>query len=320
LLVEPERLTPSDFLPEEAGEDDTTLLLATGVRPDEPVVAHVLVHLLQLARAGGEYLGETTDEWLAGAALAEGEANLVAVLYLFRSMGLGDSVTDAGLDPGAVLQGALVPADVRTRRDTAAALARFAYRDGFALVAESYRRGGWAAVDRLWGGLRATRDVLHAATDHPAPVRPEPPGIPLPERYELRDRDRLGEQAIVVLVSRGSGKDNLGLLAGDGWAGDALYRWEPDGAPEAGVTAWVTRWTSPEQAADFTYGFSRVLRARFGTAADAVPDGVWFRSGTADRPVLLQRRGDRVVVWISPPALAPSADGPGSQGPDPESG
>jgi len=308
LLVDPDRLTPQDFLPEEAGEEVTTLLLATGVRPDEPVVAHALTHLLQVERTGPDSLPDTTDELLASTALAEGEANLVAVLYLFRAMGLGDDVLEAGLDPGLHLEGALVPAAIESGGGTANALADFVYREGFARVVEAYGGGGWAAVDRLLQRRSATRDVLHPDRAPGPPFHPVLPDVPVPESHALRDEDTLGEQAIVALVARATGKDNLGLLAGDGWAGGALFRWEPEEAPEDGITAWVTRWDSEEDAGDFVYAYGRALRARFGTQPATPPEGVWVRSGTAKRPVAMRRVGLEVVVWISAPPWSPSPD------------
>ncbi len=88
ILVEPGRLSPTDF----AGEGDegpSALLASTGVRPDEPVLMHALVHLLQRQRGDGP-AALTTDTLLADTAWREGEANVVAMRYLFRSLGIAD--------------------------------------------------------------------------------------------------------------------------------------------------------------------------------------------------------------------------------------
>jgi hypothetical protein len=108
-----------------------------------------------------------------------------------------------------------------------------------------------------------TRDVWHperAAT--PRQGFPDPASPPL-AGLTLADEDILGERAVVALISRWTGKDNLALIAGDGWTGDRLYRWEREGAA---VTEWITRWTDDPAAADFDYAMVRVLGARFPAA------------------------------------------------------
>ena len=82
----------------------------TGVRVDEPLTAHVLMHVRQRERLAGEYLVDSTDALLARAAWAEGEANILAIRYLFEGMRLQDDILESGIDPEQVLGGALVPA------------------------------------------------------------------------------------------------------------------------------------------------------------------------------------------------------------------
>jgi hypothetical protein len=115
----------------------------------------------------------------------------------------------------------------------------------------------------------------------------------------LADEDSLGEQGIVVLVSTLTGKDSLGLVAGEGWAGDRLDRWEAAGG-DGGVTEWRTRWTTPAIAADFDYAYGRALEARFpGRAFSSVGDGVrTLISG--DRLFRIERREASVRVVIQP--------------------
>jgi len=115
----------------------------------------------------------------------------------------------------------------------------------------------------------------------------------------LADRDALGEEGIVVLISTWTGKDNLGLIAGDGWTGDALFRWEPPKGGD-GVTQWITRWASPEEAADFEYAFLRGARARFPRSApDPEAEGPHTFEGP-DRTVVVQRQDKEVQVRITP--------------------
>ncbi len=109
-----------------------------------------------------------------------------------------------------------------------------------------------------------------------------------------------------------TGKDSLGLQAGDGWAGDRLYRWQLGEDPQVGVTEWVTRWQAvgvdldrpaDKTAEDFDYAFGRALEARFpGRRFEARGDGQRALA-TPDRVFRIERRGPEVRILASPRAL-----------------
>ena len=294
LLVAPERLADSDFAPRK-GEDDapSTVLLMTGVRVDEPVVSHLLTHVRQRERLGGDWLADTTDGLLARAAWAEGEANVVAVRYLFGGMGLADDVLEESFDPADVLEGALLPPGIDGLAPAVESLVRFVYQDGFAAAARAYRAGGWKALEREIGRRRSTSDLLHAGREprEVAPVSSEAP--PQAKGLELVDEDTLGEQGVIVLVSTVTEKDSLALQAGDGWAGDRLYRFEGE-EPASAVTLWVTRWATAADAADFDYAVSRMLEARFPGQPPLTLETGERVLQTQDR-IIRQSRGEREV-------------------------
>lgn len=300
VLVDPAILTSDDFLLNGKDDRGATVLLATGVRPDEPLVAHAAIHLHQIER-DGDPLSPTTDETLARSALAEGESNVVAIRMLFAAMGLETEVLRHDLSPRDVLDGRLVPLQSARTGPVLREMLRFVYEEGFATIAEAYVAGGWAVVDRVLAERATTRDVIHLDRAPTGLQDPPPPGYTPPDGYEQADLDVVGEQGIVALVSIGTGKDNLGLMAGDGWNGDGLYRYERPGEPDAGITSWATRWSSPEAAADFEYGMARAMSARFG--ADAVQsDDDGGRSIVADgRRYELARTG-RNVRFLAAPA------------------
>jgi hypothetical protein len=303
LLVSPSLFPIEDFVPEtEAERARSDLLALTGVRADEPVAAHVLLHVRQRERSGKDLLEPTTDALLASAAWAEGEANLVALLYLFGGMDLTGIVVDHDLDPAEVLGGRLLPAGFAHTSGIERRLLDFVYREGFARAVAAFRGGGWSGLAEAMARDRSTRGVLHPGA--PEPARFPPPGPPPLEGLTLADEDSLGELAIVVLVSHRTGKDNLGLVAGDGWSGDRVLRWED--ARGDGITEWQTRWTSTHAAEDFSYAIGRTLAARFPEATVERPAPGRLVLASGGRVHALEHSGTTVVLR-SDPARTPAA-------------
>ncbi|HKQ62123.1 MAG TPA: hypothetical protein VJS92_12605 [Candidatus Polarisedimenticolaceae bacterium] len=294
VLVDPERLSP-DTAAVEGGEPGQLLHLA-GVQRDEPVFAHILVHVRQRERRGRDHFAETTDGLLAAAAWAEGEANLVAVRYLFDGLGLADDVVRGRMGPASFLEGALVPPVTLDGADVQSSLLHFVYEDGFSHAAERYLAGGWPALDRAMKAGTTTRDLIHGG-DPAAPVAIPAPAPPAGTR--LVDEDTLGEQAVVVLVSTLSGKDNLALQAGDGWAGDRLFRFEAGDKPQAATTLWVTRWRSEAEAQDFLYALRRAQVARFAGRAPTAEGGaeLWI---SGEREYRIEHAGTEVRLRVGP--------------------
>ncbi len=275
--------------------------MSTGVRPDEPLVGHVLVHVRQLERSRADWLGATTDGTLARAAWAEAEANLLAMRYLFEGMGLADAAVGGGVDPANVLDGRLVP-----RFDGLAgaerAMVEFVYGDGFDAAVSAFRADGFAGVVRSAGQRTTTRDLLHRR-EQPA-ARPAAATEPLtaPAGFVLADEDVLGAYGIFVWVSTLTGKDNLALQAADGWVFDRLLRFEPQasGSPERGRTEWRTRWADEAALADFEYALVRSLEARFPgrTLSEAGPATRVL--STAERVFRIERESTELRLRIAP--------------------
>jgi hypothetical protein len=300
LLVAPDRLTEEDFSPQgPEDESSATLLMLTGVRVDEPLVSHLLMHVRQRERRGGDSLAEKTDTLLARSAWAEGEANLVAIRYLFDGMGLADEVLDPTLGPEEVLDGALVPTVFGTLPEAERLLLRFVYEEGFFAAKGIYNRGGWEALDRAMSARDTTSGVLHVERPPASPVPIEVERPAQADGLARIDTDTLGEQAIVVLVSTLTGKDNLALQAGDGWVADALVRWEdPESDRGEGVTVWHTRWASTAAADDFDYALMRAIEARF-PGQPPVEVGGERLIQTADRVLRLRRDGRDLRLQVS---------------------
>jgi hypothetical protein len=315
LFVDPGRLSEADFAPAEGTDPAAAILLTTGVRPDEPAAAHLADHALDL-QMGAPGAPATTDALLAARAWIEGRANLFACRLLFEGVGAVDILHAASFDPSSVLQGTLVPGTYFGGSPTARSLLYFVYGEGFAQAAAVAKSGGPRAIARAASARRTSRDVLHpdrppaGEGDGLPPLRRVPPG------YALADTDSLGEQGIVTLVSVATGKDNLGLMAGDGWRADALFRYEraPAGGDRGqGFTFWVSRWISPAEAEDFAYGVGRVLQARFpGRALEMAGEGRLLVR-TADRLYRLDRAGETVTVRAAPPQIDDFLEGEGQK-------
>lgn len=149
------------------------------------------------------------------------------------------------------------------------------------------------------------------------------PELSLPADLGLAvvDRDTLGEQGVVTLVSLITGKDNLGLIAGDGWLADVVSRFETGSAStpagEAGATIWVSRWKTDEDAADFDYALVRCLQARFpGESLLEDPDRGGRVLTRADRVYRVATSGSEVSFKVATPSIdakmgpAPKKKGP----------
>ena len=299
LLVDPRRLLPDVGHGDPDVDPSASVLLATGVTPDEPVAGHFVAHaLLDGAPPDGPV---TTDALLARSALAEGSANLAALVFLFGGLGLESEVVSGALRPDDALEGRLVPEPMRSGGPVLGSLLEFVYLDGFAQASTLARKGGFGRLAQERKVRRTTRDVLHVDRPPAAPGEIPAPALPPTLEMSTADVDSLGEQGIITLVSVITGKDNLGLIAGDGWAGDRLWRFEGNAA---GATIWVTRWLTDEDAKDFSYAMERCLAARFPAEApedDAVRGGRVVRR--MDRTYRIQKTGLEVVVAIAPPAI-----------------
>lgn len=299
LLVDPRRLLPDAGHADPDVDPAASVLLATGVTPDESVAGHYMAHaLLDGPSPEGPV---TTDALLARSALSEGGANLAALVFLFGGLGLESEVVSGAVGPEDTLEGRLVPEGLRAESPVLRSLLEFVYLDGFAQASALARKGGFGRLTQERKVRRSTRDVLHvdrpAAKPDELPVPVMPPALGL----SVGDRDTLGEQGIITLVSLLTGKDNLGLIAGDGWVADALWRFEGGGT---GATFWSTRWLTDEDAKDFAYAIERTLTARFPTDIpedDAVRGGRVLRR--ADRTYRIQKNGLDVSVAVAPPAI-----------------
>jgi hypothetical protein len=301
LLVDPSRLVGGDATRE---EEESTLLLATGVAPDEPTAGHYMAHLLTDDPDPAGH--PTTDALLARAALSEGSANVASLLLLFGGVGLEAEVVAGKLRPDDVLGGRLVAPGTHAASPVVASFMQFIYLDGFAQAAAIAKQADFRRLALERKQRRTTRDVLHLDRSAAPAVEIPVPQLPASVGLSAADHDSLGEEGVVVLVSLVTGKDNLGLIAGDGWVADALWRFEPAGPSAAegpGATIWVSRWQTEEDAKDFAYSLDRCLQARFpGEALVDIGPGVRALA-RADRVYRLELAGTEVRFRVAEPSV-----------------
>jgi hypothetical protein len=276
LLVDPTRLTGGGAAGDPSEDEQASLLLATGVAVDEPAAGHYVAHLLTDDPA--PTASPTTDALLARAALAEGSANVAALILLFGGVGLEAEVVAGQIRPDDVLGGRLVAPGAFAGTATLSSFLQFVYLDGFAQAAALAKRGDFRRLLLERKQRRSTRDLIHLDRPPAAAVELPAPAVPASAGLVSVDRDSFGEEGIIVLVSLLTGKDNLGLMAGDGWIADAIWRYEPAGgatAGDAGATVWISRWQSDDEAKDFAYALERCLQSRFsGETLDDAGAGV----------------------------------------------
>jgi len=273
--------------------------LATGVRPDEPILSHYLIHLRQLERQRRDSIAETTDELLAASAWAEGEANLVAVYFLFEGVGLVRTVLSGPLGPSDLSNGELVPPAVRETDSIHGRLLDFVYEDGYRIAVERFSRGGWNVF--LKDAPRTVRQLRDPNAPMPTFSWPEP--ISPRKEWLLADSDRLGQQAISTLLASWIGIDSLATDAAAGWVDGRLLRWEPAGADGTsdGQTVWQTVWSSAAQAEQFASAYTRAVQKRYPQVTIGAEEPDWRVFKSKFRWIRLQQRGNGVEIVVSSP-------------------
>jgi hypothetical protein len=248
----------------------------------EFMLAHELTHALQdqhfgLPTASPRLTAAQGDSALARRALVEGDAMLAGVGYL----------AGGRIDRAAVLKFseavASVPEELAARHPNMPEIIRtaftFQYNTGSNFAAAAYLRGGWPAVDRVFGDPpTSTEQVIHPERYFEARDRPTTITIGGTEALERQGwtrvlEDTLGELDIRVLANRAFDPQRAVAIAA-GWDGDRLRAFVRD---DALTIVWLTAWDSADDARDF---------------AEAVPAMV---AGAA-----VERRDTRVLVVLGP--------------------
>lgn len=270
--------------------DTGTMFLASDLGDSalEETLAHELVHALQdqswALSSVSKYRAGEADRQAAMHALAEGDATSasldvttgdsfrISASMLRKFLGLGTGLMSSGVPP--VLRDSLIAP----------------YADGFELVQELRRRGGWAHVDAMWQRLPATTEqMLHLdkwASAEPALAMPELPSGPL-VGYERSLVDVIGEQGLRITFEESSDHATA-VAAAAGWGGDTFAVFRKRSADDDRVAlAWRVTFDTERDAREAADRYG----ARWGKACKARPEL---------GPIAWQRRGKDLALVAGP--------------------
>jgi hypothetical protein len=229
-----------------------------GINLEDAVAVHELAHALQDQHfdVGREDFAtrNDTDANLALHALVEGEASLVMLVKLVEPLGQ----TIDTLVQNEQMLNAMSSAAAMSAGGDASGTPRYfieslvvPYTAGMKFVVAAYRRGGWAAVNRIYDSPpRSMREILHPEEYFAGQRSPNVFSLeaPLPVSH-LLTVEHLGEWHWSYLI---------GAEAARGWKGDRVTI-----AQDAFCNPTVlveTRWESRERANAFRTAYADFLR------------------------------------------------------------
>ena len=233
---------------------------------DKITFAHEYDHALQdgsfTVFAGQEELLDETDRALARAAVYEGDATLLMVLWAGGNLTPEEfaDVQAAGADPESMAVLARTPAILVESL-------LFPYTAGQAFVLPVQTAGGWDAVNAVYDDLpRSTEQILHPdkyrAGEEPVAVK-----LPANLATEMGDgwteamQDTFGEFQIGVWLRQSGTSPSDASAAAAGWGGDRLA--VLDGPGEDWAVVMRSNWDTEEDATAF--------RQAAGDAVTSVP-------------------------------------------------
>lgn len=243
-----------------------------GVSLDESVAAHELTHALQDQhfRLGerDRALRDETDGGMALHAVAEGEATLVMLGDMTAPMGATiDQIAknDAMLGAMSTASSAMAMGGDAPRYFVESLA--FPYVSGLKFIAAAYRKGGWAAVNKIYDSPpTSTREILHPE-EYFAGKRTTnafDDKTPVPVRQHLLTIEHLGEFHWGFLV---------GVENARGWEGDRVTISQNEHCDPTVLVQ--TKWETSAQAAAFRTAYAAFLKkekvdAHFDTRGNEV--------------------------------------------------
>jgi len=206
------------------------------------LVAHELVHALQVHALPPPPPEMTTDARFALAALVEGDANVTTLAFVLKLEGKSLASERARLWTGISAREARSLRDMRFFQDWLGA--RF--------VLELYQRGGFAAVDDAFAHPpKSTAEIIHANRylEPQAPPTNVSTRLPLPAPFATFGTLVFGERGMRGILAECVPPDVAMEVAAE-WDGDEITvaKSPPSVTP---MRRWVTAWRSEEAAKRF---------------------------------------------------------------------
>ena len=301
------------------------------VEQQRPVLAHELTHALQdqsfglekWMKAGASDLAlrknnptpddiEQDEIQTARQAVVEGQAMVVLIDYMLAPT--GQSILTSPQIAQALKQGMLVgTADSVQFRNAPIFMKEiltFPYRYGLDFVTDVLTAKG---KDKAFAGIfsnppKTTREIMEPNTylaGERVPPMPVPDFLHLTKNYEKFDVGAMGEFDVALLVDEYAGVDKSKEIY-PAWRGGYYYAAKSKGDPAAALALlYVSRWSSPEAAADFASIYASSLKRRYRSMrlvsspgkSDAEPPHGFHRTWlTEDGDVIIEAEGDTVFI------------------------
>jgi hypothetical protein len=230
----------------------------------EMLLAHELTHALQDQHFSIERMLDAVkhsdDRSLALKSVAEGDATLAGFGYV--QGGLNETTVKLDVDHLANLQETFAHESRAAVPFGLSAPLLFQYSAGSSFVAEAWRRGGWAAVDRIYRDPpQSTQEIMQPALyfDHRSPpARIEISGYESALKgWRKVDDDTYGELLLEVIFEANLAPHAPVLKALPRWAGDRIVALEND---QALTLIWMVAFRDPDAAELFSAGYGDVLK------------------------------------------------------------
>jgi hypothetical protein len=304
------------------------------VEQQRPVLAHELTHALQdqsfglekWMKAGYNDLAlqkknptpddiEEDEVQTARQAVVEGQAMVVLLDYMLAPT--GQSILTSPQIAEALKQGMLVGTADSVQFHNAPIFMKeiltFPYRYGLDFVTDVLVKQG---KDKAFAGIfsnppRTTREIMEPNTylaGQRVPPLPVPDFVHLTRNYEKFDVGSMGEFDVALLVDEYAGVDESKHMYPE-WRGGYYYAAKPKGDSSAALALlYVSRWSSPQVAADFASLYASSLKRRYHSMrlvhTPPKPEQEGLRSGsrvwlTEDGDVIIDAEGDTVFITES---------------------
>lgn len=301
------------------------------VDQQRPVLAHELTHALQdqsfglekWMKAGASDLAlqkknptpneiEEDEIQTARQAVVEGQAMVVLIDYMLAPT--GQSILSSPQIAQALKQGMLVGTPDSVQFHNAPIFMKeiltFPYRYGLDFVTDVLVAKG---KDKAFAGIfanppRTTREIMEPKTylaGERVPPLPVPDFVHLTKNYEKFDVGSMGEFDVALLVDEYTGVDESKEMYPE-WRGGYYYAAKPKGDPSAALALlYVSRWSSPQVAADFASVYASSLKRRYHSMrlvhTPSKNGGEVTRGGnrewlTEDGDVIIDAQGDTVFI------------------------